>query len=162
VSYTAEVEQLIADPFGGRTGDQVREIVSGPNASAALAHPPQDFLLVKFMKECPEFSLDETRELFEETKRFLIAGELLDQSLAPSLPVDTMWHAWILFTMDYTAFCSLLGGYIHHRPIPQGRPEQPPLEPTVSIMEAAWGPLNDRFWPQELGAFGIMDCKKGP
>lgn len=160
-SYTPDVEELIQDPLGGRTIEEVREIMSGPVAKRALAHPPQPFLIEKFLKECPEYSAEEAREIFEDTKRFLVAGELLDRSLAPSLPVDTMWHGWILFTKDYHEFGDLLGGYIHHRPIPKGDAAQPPLEPTIAVMEAAYGSVSDRSFPQELGSYGIMDCKKG-
>lgn len=161
MAFTPAVQELIDDPLNGRTQEEVREICSSALALKAMAHPPQDFLIEKFCAD-GEFTPDEARELFVECKRFLIAGELLDVSLAPSLHVDNMWHAWILFTMDYTEFCGILGPYIHHRPIPKGAPEQPPLDPTVAVMEAAYGELDDRFWPQELGAFGIMDCKKGP
>ena len=161
MSYNPNVQQLIDDPFKGRSAEQVEAICSSAPALRAMAHPAEDFLIEKFCAG-ENYSRERALALFDETKRFLIAGELLEVSLAPSLPVDTMWHAWILFTMDYTAFCSHLGGYIHHRPIPSGNPEQPPLEPTVEIMQAAYGPISDQFWPQELGAFGIMDCKKGP
>ena len=161
MEYTTEVQALVDDPLKGRTPDEVREICTSELAQRAMAHQAQDFLIEKFCAD-GEFTPEEARELFDECKRFLIAGELLGVSLAPSLHVDNMWHAWILFTMDYTAFCSILGAYIHHRPIPKGNPEQPPLEPTVEIMQAGYGELSDRFWPQELGAFGIMDCKKGP
>lgn len=160
--FTVEVQALVEDPFKGRTAEEVHAICNGPQAAAALAHPAPDFLIEKFGMDS-DLSEEELLELFEETKRFLVAGQLLDVSLAPSLPVDLMWHAWILFTMDYHSFSEQLGGYIHHRPIPSGNPDQPPLEPTVEIMEAAYGgPLSEVFWPQELGAYGIMDCKKGP
>lgn len=161
MEYTTAVQELVDDPMKGRTPQEAREICSSAVAQHAMAHPPQDFLIEKFCAD-GAFTPDEARELFDECKRFLIAGQLLDVSLAPSLHVDNMWHAWILFTMDYTEFCNKVGSYIHHRPIPKGNPEQPPLDPTVKIMQAAYGELSDRFWPQELGAFGILDCKKGP
>lgn len=161
MSHTPEVQALIDDPFGGHTAEELRQLCSTDLARRALAHPPLAFLIDKF---CAEYGYAEAdaRELFEETKRFLVVGRLADQLLAPSLPVDRMWHSFILFTKDYHDFCDLLGGYIHHRPIPSGSPEQPPIEPTAAIMEAAFGALSPVYWPQELGAFGGMDCKKGP
>lgn len=154
------MQDLIDDPLGGRTPAEVQRLCSGEQAERALAHEPQDYLIEKF---CGEYGYTEEdgRALFEETKRFLTAGKLLDQSLAPSLPVDRMWHAWILFTADYHEFCGKLGGYIHHRPLPSGASQQPPIEPTAAVMEAAFGSLDEAHWPQELGAFGIMDCKAG-
>lgn len=160
MTYTPEVQQLVDDPFGGRTAEEVRELCESPQAQLALMHPPQPFLIEKFSRD-HGFDFADSLALFEEVKRFLVAGEVTGQSLAPSLHVDNMWHAWILFTHDYHDFCGILGGYIHHRPIPKGDGAQPPLEPTVAIMEAAFGTLSDRFWPQELGSYGVMDCKKG-
>lgn len=161
MAFTDDVQRLIDDPLGGRSVEEVRRLASSELADRVLAHPPQAFMIEKFCAE-HDYSVEAAHEIFEETKRFLLIGELLDESLAPSLPVDLMWHAWILFTKDYHEFCALLGGYIHHRPIPSGSAEQPPIEPTVAIMEAAYGSVDDLAWPQELGSYGIMDCKKGP
>ncbi|MDQ8043131.1 MAG: hypothetical protein REI11_00890 [Patulibacter sp.] len=161
MQYTPDVAELVDNPLGGRTPEEVREICSSTVALRALAHPPQDFLIEKFCREYDEYTEAEAREIFEDLKRFLVAGELLDRSLAPSLPVDNMWHAWILFTKDYHEFGDLLNGYIHHRPIPKGDAAQPPLEPTIAVMEAAYGSVSDRSFPQELGSYGIMDCKRG-
>lgn len=161
MTHTTDVQALIDDPLGGRAPREVREICASERAAGALAHPPQEFLIEKYCREydCTE---DEARAIFEDTKRFLVAGELLGRSLAPSLPVDNMWHGWILFTMDYHEFCTKLGGYVHHRPIPKGNPAQPPLEPTIAVMMAAYGSVSERSFPQELGSYGIMDCKQGP
>lgn len=161
MEFTQEVQALVDDPLGGRTPEEVRRICSSDQARHALAHPPQEFLIEKYCREY-DCSEEEARAIFEDTKRFLVAGELLDRSLAPSLPVDNMWHGWILFTMDYHDFCSKLGGYVHHRPIPKGDPQQPPLDPTIAVMTAAYGELSDLSFPVELGSYGVMDCKKGP
>jgi hypothetical protein len=160
MDYTLAVQKLIADPLKGRTPAQVRALFSTELADRALRHEAPDFLIQKYARDYDVDQAD-ARALFEETKRFLVAGVLTDQSLAPSLQVDQMWHSFILFTKDYHDFCDSLGGYIHHRPIPQGDGAQPPLEPTIEIMTAAFGDVPARFWPQELGSYGIMDCKKG-
>lgn len=161
MSFTAEVQELVDDPLAGRSAEEVREICSSDRAELALAHEPQPFLIEKFCGS-HDYTEDEARAIFEDLKRFLVAGELLDRSLAPSLPVDEMWHSWILFTMDYHEFCDKLGGYIHHRPIPKGDPAQPPLDPTIEVMEAAFGEVSPLSFPLEHGSWGIMDCKKGP
>lgn len=158
--FTEDVQDLVNDPLGGRTVEEVQEICSGPAAQQALAHQPLPFMIEKICAH-QDLTEDEALEVFEDTKRFLIAATLLDRSLAPSLPVDEVWHAWILFTKDYHDFCDGLGGYIHHRPVPKGDAAQPPLDPTIAVMEAAWGSVSDRSFPQALGSFGIMDCKKG-
>jgi hypothetical protein len=161
MAYTEEVQRLIADPFGGRTADDVRALCTSDLALAALEHPAPPFLLTKFAED-EGLDLEQCGDLFEQTKRFLLVGQVLDAHIAPGLLVDKMWHAWILFTNDYHDFCGKVGGYIHHLPIPQGDAAQPPLEPTIAVMEAGFGPLDERYWPIALGSYGIMDCKKGP
>lgn len=161
MTFNDAVQRLVEDPLGGRSREEVAALCSSAIALDALAHPAPDFMLEKFCSE-EHLSMDEAADLFEEAKRFLVVGQVIGAHIAPSLMVDKMWHAWILFTADYTAFCSLLGGYIHHRPVPKGSAEQPPLEPTVELMEAAYGPVREEFWPVALGAYGMMDCKQGP
>ncbi|SIN35295.1 Uncharacterized conserved protein [Mycobacteroides abscessus subsp. abscessus] len=140
--YTDKVQRFIDDPLCGFSEDELQAKVSTDLAREALAHPPKDFLIEKFAK---------SRRL----------GSIVEASPAPSLPVDQMWHSFILFTKDYADFCSKVGGFIHHRPLPSTSEHQPPIEPTLQLMAAAYGELSDLHWPAPLGAYGIMDCKAG-
>lgn len=160
MEYTNAVMELIADPFGGRTPEDVLALCQSELAKDALAHEADTAMLERFAKS-RGVDLARARAIFEDTKRFLVVGRLVGAQLAPSEPVDEMWHSWILFTKDYHAFCDMLGGYIHHKPIPTGSPEQPPLDPTVALIEAGFGALDEQTWPLALGARGIMDCKMG-
>lgn len=160
MQYTEQVQALIDNPYGDRTPDQIAELCSGALAQDALAHAADPDLLERFARN-NAITPDRAAELFEETKRFLVLGRLVGAQLAPSPDIDELWHAWILFTKDYHAFCDKVGGYIHHKPIPAGSPAQPPLEPTVALMEAGYGRADERAWPLEVGARGIMDCKMG-
>lgn len=47
-----------------------------------------------------------------------LAALMPGERFTPSPLVDIGWHAFLLYTRDYTAFCSRLtgGGYIHHEP----------------------------------------------
>jgi hypothetical protein len=55
--------------------------------------------------------------LFEDVKRFLALCASTPQSLAPTREIDVGWHAFILFTNDYDAFCrGYCGRFIHHQP----------------------------------------------
>lgn len=87
-----------------------------------------DNLIYKFMEN---WALDEeeTRDLFEETKKWLWISALsirtrTEGGEAPVLMVsqsmilmDEMWHSFILFTRDYQAFCkNYLGFYLNHSP----------------------------------------------
>lgn len=160
MAFSTNVQQFIDDPLSGFSAAELQQRVSTDAARATLAHEPQPFLLEKFASE-EGITVDEARDTFEEVKRFLLLGSIVDASPAPSLPIDRMWHSFILFTKDYAEFCTKTGGFIHHRPLPQTDPAQPPLEPTLALMEAAYGPRSERLWPLPLGAFGIMDCKAG-
>ncbi|MFD6397538.1 glycine-rich domain-containing protein [Nocardia sp. NPDC060249] len=160
MTYTEKVQHFIDEPLCGFTEIELRERVSTDLARTALAHPPQEFLIEKFAKD-HGYADDDARALFEDVKKFLLLGSLVDASPAPSLPIDQMWHAFILFTKDYAEFCGKVGGFIHHRPLPSTSEHQPPIEPTLELMTAAYGPLSETSWPAPLGAFGIMDCKAG-
>ena len=161
MTYTEAVQRLIDDPFGGRSPEEIRQLCEGTLAQDALAHPADPDMIKKFARD-NELTTARCLELFEETKRFLVLGRLAGAQLAPSADIDELWHAWILFTKDYTSFCAKVGGYIHHKPIPTGSPSQPPLEPTISLMQAGFGAIDEAAWPLEVGARGIMDCKMGP
>lgn len=160
MSYTDHVQRFIDDPLCGFTEEELRAKVSSDLAQEALAHPPQAFLIEKFAKD---YGYDEkdARALFEDVKRFLLLGSIVDASPAPSLPIDQMWHAFILFTKDYAEFCAKTGDFIHHRPLPSTSEHQPPIEPTITLMTAVYGELSEVHWPAPLGSFGIMDCKAG-
>jgi len=160
MQYTPEVEQLIADPFGGRSAEDIRQLCAGQLAQDALAHEVEDVMIDKIAADM-DVSRERAKGLVEETKRFLVLGRLAGAQLAPSPEIDDVWHTWILYTKDYHAFCAKAGGYIHHKPIPTGSPAQPPLEPTIALMEAAYGAIDADAWPVEAGARGIMDCKMG-
>lgn len=158
--FTAKVQNFLDDPLCGFTADELKDKVSTSLAREALAHPPQDFLIEKFSKDYG-YTESDARSLFEDVKKFLLLGSIVEASPAPSLPIDQMWHSFILFTKDYAEFCAKAGGFIHHRPLPSTSEHQPPIEPTLALMTAAYGELSDTHWPAPLGSFGIMDCKAG-
>lgn len=46
-------------------------------------------------------------------------------ALAPSAAIDAFWHEFILFTLDYTAFCDRhYGQYLHHQPFDELTPRE--------------------------------------
>ena len=57
--------------------------------------------------------------LFLELKRYLLLAEQQGDRAVPmfSLRIDEVWHQFILFTAEYTAFCQrYFGHYLHHMP----------------------------------------------
>ena len=75
-------------------------------------------------------SLDDSKEIFQETKRWLwicakrkIAldrGEIEFFNIPlfnEAFIIDSMWHTFLLFSEDYTNFCQkYFGNFIHHYP----------------------------------------------
>lgn len=52
-----------------------------------------------------------------EFLRFVALRQEYSGTIVPSKAVDMFWHAFILYTEEYTAFCVRhLGTYMHHRP----------------------------------------------
>jgi hypothetical protein len=52
-----------------------------------------------------------------ELKRYLVLRSKLGSAALPTPKVlDRLWHVFLLYTHDYTAFCNTLGGFIHHVP----------------------------------------------
>ncbi|MEO1412155.1 MAG: hypothetical protein AAFW73_19870, partial [Bacteroidota bacterium] len=69
--------------------------------------------------------LEEARDIFEETKKFLyLSGTYMgDHEIFTHEPlyiIDEMWHTFLLFTRDYHDFCHhYFGFYIHHYIMPR-------------------------------------------
>jgi hypothetical protein len=97
-----------------------------------------------------------------EFKRFLALPLLYpgrqEFPFVPSLPLDALWHAFILNTPRYRAFCDrVYGEYLNHVPA-KSRKEtkrtinQGPMQFTVASIESAFENVNRRYWG------GIVFC----
>jgi len=77
------------------------------------------FLIEKLLKQRIVDTPEQGRQLFTEVKRFLVLTQS-DPSKAwemYSLRVDEVWHQFVLFTKQYSEFCTrYFGKYIHHSP----------------------------------------------
>ncbi len=76
-----------------------------------------------------DVSFEEAADLFMETKKWLwLASDVESGALSitdPLLIIDEMWHNFVLFTLDYTRYCTdCFGRYIHHAPTTQGDKER--------------------------------------
>jgi hypothetical protein len=91
-----------------------------------------------------------------EFKRFLALPLLYpgeqEFPFVPSLPLDSLWHAFILNTPRYREFCDrVYGRYLDHVPgRSRHKTEQRvfagPMQFTVEKINAAFDPVNKRFW----------------
>lgn len=77
------------------------------------------FLIDKLVKERFVDTPEEAHALFTEVKRYLVLCHV-DRTKTwkmHSLSVDEAWHQFVLFTVEYNAFCNkYFGRYRHHSP----------------------------------------------
>ncbi|WP_328770561.1 glycine-rich domain-containing protein [Streptomyces sp. NBC_00286] len=66
----------------------------------------------------PEISAETAHRIVGQAAAFVAAsGRQSGQVLVPSELVDHGWHAFILHTVDYAAFCQrVVGRFVHHVP----------------------------------------------
>ena len=101
-------------------------------------------IIERFMQSW-DISLELSTDIFNEMKNWMwLCAESAADKVAgrktPSLAVtysmtllDEMWHAFILFTKDYTDFCKkYFGFYIHHGPTTDAQKEEIKSEIEVS------------------------------
>lgn len=77
------------------------------------------FVIDKLVKERFVDTAEHARALFTEVKRYLVLCHV-DRTRSwkmHSLSVDEAWHQFVLFTAEYSAFCTrYFGRYRHHAP----------------------------------------------
>ncbi len=95
----------------------------------ALSYQNSD--IISSFLDSYELTNQEAQEIFEETKKWIYLCALareksrdLHENAPRSLSidknliiVDEMWHTFILFTNEYSAYCNrAFGSYLHHQP----------------------------------------------
>jgi hypothetical protein len=77
------------------------------------------YLVEKLLKDRVVDVAEQGSALFTEVKRYLVLNQV-DRTKAwkmYSLRVDEAWHQFVLFTVEYAAFCNkYFGHYVHHAP----------------------------------------------
>ena len=101
---------------------------SVPDKTKALSYENEE--IVENFRANYGVSLDEARELFEETKKWLWLCGTRPRSMrltvfGPMKMLDEMWHTFLLFTREYTEYCQdNYGFYIHHAPTTRAETEE--------------------------------------
>ena len=107
------------------------------------------YLIEKLLKDRVVDVAEHGVALFTEVKRYLVLNQV-DRTRAwqmYSLRVDEVWHQFVLFTVEYFAFCDkYFGHYVHHAPSNAPDPGFGHRPPEASFAEFA-----DRY--QEI--FGL-------
>lgn len=91
-----------------------------PALETVLAYKNEK-LIAYFCDKYPSIATEEANQLFEDLLRWmwltLYRKTQAKQTklFGPLLPLDEIWHAFILHTRDYQAFCeTYLGTFFHH------------------------------------------------
>lgn len=100
----------------------------------------------------PEISEATARRIVGQAAAFVAAsGQQPGRDLVPSELVDYGWHAFILHTVDYAAFCErVVGRFVHH--VPTDEDDQMPggaasaRERTTAAIEAAGYAVDAELW----------------
>ncbi|MFC7866532.1 glycine-rich domain-containing protein [Streptomyces murinus] len=128
----------------------------GPEVTDRLAH--------RITVDHPDVDKATARRIVGQAAGFIAtSGQQPAQSLAPSKLVDYGWHAFILHTVDYAAFCQrIVGRFVHHVPTDEGKhPSESPQAArtrTLNAMRAAGYAVDDELW----GAAGeCSQCHAG-
>jgi hypothetical protein len=97
--------------------------LKNPSLDDVLAYQNRD-VVYRFRKTYG-ITHEESADIFEQVKKWMwlahhrrLAG--LETGLSIDMPIvviDEMWHNFVLFTKEYTAFCKdFFGYYVHHAP----------------------------------------------
>lgn len=125
-----------------------------------------DRLTSRIAVEHPDLDESMPQRILDQALAFLGTSGTAAVPLSPSKLVDIGWHTFILFTVDYAAFCDRVAGrFIHHvpddGPINQGG--TPPtraaaLADTVAAIGTAGFALDADLWPH---AADCTQCHAG-
>jgi hypothetical protein len=109
-------------------------------------------LVRRITADHPDIDTAIARRIVGQAAAFIAAsGQQPGQSLVPSQLVDYGWHAFILHTVDYAAFCQrVVGRFVHH--VPTDEDEQMPgglqaaRERTLTAIRTAGYTVDEDLW----------------
>jgi len=130
-----------------------------PSLEAVMAYKFDP--LIQRMVDKFQWTEEDAVNCFEDLKRFLYLCAINEQSMAPSPKIDEIWHDFILFTADYSAFCKgMTGHFIHHRP--RRRDDIPSIRnlglDTLKLAVATFGTLSNN-WEYRRADGSVMSAQ---
>jgi hypothetical protein len=111
------------------------------------------------------FAVDLASRIVNQALAFLAASAESPVPLSPSHLVDFGWHAFILHTKEYAAFCDRVAGhFLHHDPTPLGvtpseLEPQENLDRSVRAVEAAGFAVEPDLW--QVTSAKCSQCQQG-
>lgn len=98
-------------------------------------------------------STREARRRFVEMIKFLDICALAEQTVSPPPRVDDAWHAFLVFTRNYAAYCEDRFGFlIHHDPTDSS--DALAYERAYTAARERFGTLDRRVWPRPRAGGG--------
>jgi len=93
------------------------------------------------------------RKRFVEMLKFLDVCALAEQTVSPPPRVDDAWHAFLVFTRDYAAYCEdRFGFFIHHNPTESS--DTLAYRRAYTQTGERFGALDRRVWPRPRAGGG--------
>lgn len=84
---------------------------------------------------------------FVEMLKFLDVCAASEETVSPPPRIDDAWHAFVLFTRDYAAYCEdRFGFFVHHEPMESSDPVA--YERAYEGARSRFGELDRRLWPR--------------
>jgi hypothetical protein len=122
---------------------------------------PMNDVVTRFAAE-HDTTMEIAREHERELKRFLALCLLYpDKHFSPSMPVDEMWHTFILDTRKYNQFCEVVcGRFIHHEPGEPAEGEYEQFYKGYSVIFGENPPV--QVWPGLARAGELITDCRGP
>lgn len=102
-------------------------------------------------------SITEAEAIVDAALGFIkLCADFPNVGFSPSEKVDIGWHTFILYTMEYAAFCDEIAGrFIHHIPTDSAETENEGFD-TVAFMSERGIVFNRHLWAQPAA-----DCCEG-
>jgi hypothetical protein len=98
--------------------------------------------------------------LWGEMLIFLDMVAAAKQFVSPPPSVDVAWHAFILHTRDYEAYCrERYGRIIHHQPT--GKPDPHAYHRAYQARAATRTPVDNTIWPVPIATSAQSDDRPG-
>lgn len=156
-----KIETLALDPSERRSLEQLfalasmREVVDIELvASPSLLRAPVQRAIVRKVALTLDITVERATAALRDALTYLdSATRNFPVSLAPSPIVDEAWHQFILFTVDYAAYCDAVAGrFIHHHPIIPGislRSDCLSVAESYAYLRAQGYELDESLWRDE-------------
>ncbi|MGW0703255.1 glycine-rich domain-containing protein [Streptomyces sp. NPDC002867] len=114
----------------------------------SLVEPELFNRLVNFLVQEEKITRERAERVMDQALAFLHMSAHRDEGLSPSQAVDPGWHAFMLHTREYAAWCQRrFGRFVHHNPFPAPQLyDGAQMRATVAAIEDAGFVVDHDLW----------------